>query len=1207
MTISLQTLPSVSLMPLSTPPAIPAATPPTLTPVPSHDSPAPTVQPPASVTVAQSASLKAKLGHYHNLKTLADKLNEIALRLGPDASTPAVQAALKTTPMDVHPDSAYHSEVGGSTSVDSFINRQGGLLSPYSHLSLTGLSDAMAARSQAHPLGNLGGALSWPVPLSADEQQRLRSRTLDYTDPLGQKQPLKHTTGGVLEFLRHRTPLAAEALTSPGATLNALVSSPEAQSLGHALQEQMQGIATDSSSLDYLLAAVILQLDPESITAPQRNNVAGFDLADDSLRGKSAAQIVDALRQHLVAQGKTSPELAGAAAQLLLAGRAPVFLVKDIPDSVTFGSPAWVNLAIAATMVDAHIPGRVANMSFAAVMLEAEHASGADVNMTNTAQRNALIDWGTANGLLEKKAEHLYASDELNNLVTRFSERQSVMLAASEAFDKDIPSRKAMALAELKQRFPDKEALFEEPLIRVTHMPGGDIRRRNQVPGVHSLLDVAMMDVGPDAVYGSRDSRIPVGALNANPEFGVATAFESQFKQVIEEKKNAVGTYIKHLISQLPADDRKNFEYGNVTFYQNHAHKLGLGLFSDKTELPKGEELLVRIERGGVTTAYEIDFNAGAIRSIPQWQAQPGSSRKANIVSETKVFTPSAGQTTLDTEQTPPGDSPSDTFASPRVQLIADAFVEHINLDDPAIKQQARGLTTDDNIRNRSDMIENFLLDLVPLRSAINHFRNGNIAEGLIDLSLDAFGIVTAGVGAAGKVVKIAGTTVSAATKVARSAKVIGMATFGAFNPLSGAGDLAVGGARLAGGGLKFLGAKGAQGVNALRGASGRYDLLKAASNEHGVVATGTVKIGEHSIDGAAVLKNGQWYAFDAEKMRAYGGPLQGFAPTTVSAKGQINQSFTDWLYKKLAGEIQSPEGPPTVLGQYAPKEFENELKRAQRPEKVSDFNAGYANGDPHKVPGFSSDSTILELQMLISRGWLGAEDVGTLVKQIERKKVRLIQEGFTLFQRDIHAVGGTLTPMPQEFYLSQVNLASPGECAGIANTLALAMQSGQETTYLGNMFKAAADPRDPVATQFIRTLRSFHEAVKHVDTFHMGKQPRQIPYHQIATELTDANPPRSLRIATKDHALLAGVMVRDDKPVWFYFDPNFGMAQFDSAEAMKNGLERTLNRGTSPFQHRAYGTNPGTPEYQVSYFESGDMQFYRDSAQVHRIASVPL
>ena len=173
--------------------------------------------------------------------------------------------------------------------------------------------------------------------------------------------------------------------------------------MGSALQEQMQGIATDSSTLDYLLAAVILQLDPKSIAAPQRNSVAGFDLADEKLKGKSAAEIVAALRQHLVADGKTSPELAGAAAHLLLAGRAPVLLIKDIPSSVTYGSPAWVNLAVAATTIDTSTPGRVANMTFAEVMLEAEHASGADENVTDAAQRNALTDWGVTNGMLEKK------------------------------------------------------------------------------------------------------------------------------------------------------------------------------------------------------------------------------------------------------------------------------------------------------------------------------------------------------------------------------------------------------------------------------------------------------------------------------------------------------------------------------------------------------------------------------------------------------------------------------------------------------------------------------------------------------------------------------------------------------------------------------------------------------------------------------------
>ena len=82
---------------------------------------------------------------------------------------------------------------------------------------------------------------------------------------------------------------------------------------------------------------------------------------------------------------------------------------------------------------------------------------------------------------------------------------------------------------------------------------------------------------------------------------------------------------------------------------------------------------------------------------------------------------------------------------------------------------------------------------------------------------------------------------------------------------------------------------------------------------------------------------------------------------------------------------------------------------------------------------------------------------------------------------------------------------------------------------------------------------------------------------------------------------------MHNNRPVWFYFDPNFGLAKFDSAEAMKNGLERTLNRGTSPFQHRAYGTNPGAPEYKVSYFDASDMRAYGDAAHISRIASVPL
>lgn len=1172
-----------------------ANTPPSVAHVSNDNAPAPTVQAPGSPTIARPFTFKQELGNKHNLKTLGQALAQIAARLGPDASPTAVLMALQNTPMAIHPDSADFADLGANATLESFINRLG-VLMPYNHFSLGGLTDSVINRSQEHPLGNLGGALSWPQPPTADEQRRLRLITMNYAEPTGDKPLVMQTKGLLLEFLRQRTSLPTGDLGDPVAALNALINSPEAQQMGKALQERMQGVATDNSAMDYLLAAMTLQLDPESITAPKRNSIAGFDLASDKHWGKPASVVIDALSKHLVKKGKTSPDLAKAGTHLLLAARAPVFLIKDIPNSVTYGSPAWVNLTVAAATIEAKTPGRVPNMTFAQVMLEAESAGLADPAITENAQRSALIDWGLANGVLEKKADHLYTADELSTLLTTFNDRRSAMAAASEAFNKDFPSRREMALAELKRRFPGKESIFEQQLIDIR------VNGIHQEFGPHSLLDAAMMNLGREAVYISTDSRVPLAELNANPGFGMYAAFNSQFNNTLQEKKTAVSTSIKHLIAQLPVQDRKNFEYGKVTFYQTHSQQLGTGIL-DKTDLPKDPTLLVRTERDGVTTAYKIDFNAGAIRTVSQSSATAHAWRYVNTAYETKVFTPAGSTDDLRSEQSPPNNPRLDSFASPRTQLIADAFVEHINLDDPVIQKEALGQTKAEKIRQKGDVVGHFLLDLIPFVSSIKNFSQGKIGEGLFDLGLDIFGFLTAGVGTAGKLTKIAGSAVSTATKVARATKVIGAAVFGQLNPVDGVIGLLGGGGKLIGTGVSKI----AEGVNKLRGASGSYDLLKAASLDNIVVATGSLKVGEQSIDSAAVLKNGKWYAFDADKMRPYGPALEGFTPTKVAAKGELNQSFTDWLYKKLAGDSLSPQGPPTVLGLYVPAEFETTLARARRPENVIDFDRGYALGKLDDVPGYSSGMGVSELQALVSLPGMSAQDVGTLIKQIERQKVQLIQDGFLLFQRDIQAAGGTVIPMPQEFYLSQTHLASPGECAGMANTLALAMQSGDETVFLGNIFKAAANTNDPNAARFINDLRSFHHAVSGHQTFHMGKRPRQMPYHQIASELTSAAPPRTLRIATQDHALVAGVTQRNGQPAWFYFDPNFGLAKFDSAEAMEKGLERTLNRGTSPFRHRAYGEGRSTPEYQVSDFDTADMAAYRNHAAVARMASAPL
>lgn len=179
-------------------------------------------------------------------------------------------------------------------------------------------------------------------------------------------------------------------------------------------------------------------------------------------------------------------------------------------------------------------------------------------------------------------------------------------------------------------------------------------------------------------------------------------------------------------------------------------------------------------------------------------------------------------------------------------------------------------------------------LDLIPLRSAIANFSKGNHLEGASDLALDVFGFVTAGAGVAAKVTKAGAKVASAAAKAIQVAKVIGVAAIQAFNPLDGFSDLVAGGARLLGKGANLVRATGAEVVNKLKGASGSYDLLKAASKHHDAAATGTFKVAGQNVDGGAVLQNGRWYAFDVHRMRPYGSPLEGFTAKTSAMDGAI-------------------------------------------------------------------------------------------------------------------------------------------------------------------------------------------------------------------------------------------------------------------------------------------------------------------------------
>lgn len=763
---------------------------------------------------------------------------------------------------------------------------------PRTAVEYTALAQKLEQKASTDPLGSLGGALSWPTPMPIDDQRKIFQFIFSKNTGVPSL-PIADYNKGTLGYLLSGSSVTQSDLQDPDRALQKLLDSPKAQALGQALQKHLNGLATDTSIYDYVLTAIHLGLDVDYFTSPKRNQVAGYDLAQSSNWGKPPSDVVESVNNYLLTKGRVTTDSAKLATHMLFRRAAPQYLIKDIPKSVTIGSLAWVNLTIAAAAVEAELPGATARMSFAEVM--AYPRSEIQTQAISYAQTTALVDWGVANGVIAKKTDDTYTPQEIKKVRRAFNGQLNDRLTASQVLDKEIPTRKELALAKLKERFGDLGAVFEEKVLTTDRDKGGEGQILGLV-GLHSLLDIAMMalpNLKPFRVVGDNGKHIPLNELNAKLTFG--TNFDDTFAETIKDKKDAVNTTVRHLISQLPLQDRQNFEYGKLSFFKEGSYMVGTG-FLNRTKESDRPGLIVRTELNGTPQAYEINFNKGTIeptrldRAVIRDKRSDGITGDARRFFTTQVLHPNEDAEDLAHERDLNG-SLLDNFNSDRSRSIGKAFVQHLDLDDPAIIEQARGKTTLDTIVGDPKPLSEFLLDLIPFRSAIVNFQKGNYGDAVLDLTLDVFGFLTAGIATAGKLIKIGRSALSSGAKALKSVKVIGAATIGILNPTSGLRGVASTGIHLLGTGSRYLLAKGHEVVNALKGANSSYDLLKAASKTQDVVATGTYKIAGSTYEAGAVMSDGKWYLYNPVTGRGYGKSLPVFNAQSV-AMGGVMQEF---------------------------------------------------------------------------------------------------------------------------------------------------------------------------------------------------------------------------------------------------------------------------------------------------------------------------
>ncbi|MGY2685877.1 membrane-targeted effector domain-containing toxin [Pseudomonas tolaasii] len=814
-------------------------------------------------------TLKAALGDRSNLENLAQALTTLLANLPENAEAQTVATMLQQNQMSIARESTFmpmSTLKPATVSLEAFIKHQG-ITMPHFVADVKALASGLREDTWVHPLGNFAGALAWPIPLDIKIQHEVFNVVACNSANL-EGLPLSNVQWGALDYLADGHSLSKPEFQDPAKAMEKLLDSPRAQALGEAIQLKVDGIATDRSVNDYVLAAVHLGLDPESIDAAKRNQVAGFDLAALTHFGKRPAEVVRALAAHLITTGKTSKGTAELGARLLLARVAPQFLITDIPAGVSIGSQAWANLCLAVAGIEGETPGKTARMSFSAVM-----QAGEDVPAVSEANQKAiLIDWAVANQVIDKSADDIYPADEVENARDAFNKQLNDLKAASSKLEAPLPNRKAMALALLKKRFGD-DIDFERKVLRIHY--GAEIKGP-RFSDPYSLLDITMQGLtvwDSWQIHGNYSIDIQqIIAFTRSAEFNVPEAFDKAFSEVTGNYKSIKQDLMMNAITHLPLEDRTALNYGELRFFKENSYRRSLIPFTADSLFHSSMTILVQTEHEGKTRSYAFDTVKGFISKT----LSPPSNRQpeyiSNEVTRVEEFSPPAEAYSLKDNST--RYRRPNLFQTPRIRDVAATVVKGLGIDDDSIRRQAEGRTWSEKRTDALNSIGNFLLDLIPLRSAIVNLNNGNYKDAATDLAFDIFGFVTAGLGMAGKLTKVAGKTGSTISKAAQGSRIIGATAFSAFNPLGGLGDITVGAGKLALQGTHAV----ASGVQQLRSMASGVDLAQA-STRFEAAATGALKVGDQTVTGSAVKHNNKWYAFDAGSQQPYGPPLGNFDP----------------------------------------------------------------------------------------------------------------------------------------------------------------------------------------------------------------------------------------------------------------------------------------------------------------------------------------
>jgi len=149
----------------------------------------------------------------------------------------------------------------------------------------------------------------------------------------------------------------------------------------------------------------------------------------------------------------------------------------------------------------------------------------------------------------------------------------------------------------------------------------------------------------------------------------------------------------------------------------------------------------------------------------------------------------------------------------------------------------------------------------------------------------------------------------------------------------------------------------------------------------------------------------------------------------------------------------------------------------------------------------------------------------------------------------------------PQTLLTEAAGKGSRGRCRPLAYAMEVAIHNGRGEQMLANLGRVRSQVDLGAGRRYIKALDDFHDqTLEAIETAVTVGNREWLSVSEIVAQLQKEPGAASFSLRTDIHAMSVGVSVKDNGAKRYHFyDPNIGLAEYSSPEALGKGLDKTI------------------------------------------------